>query len=280
MVAKAFAPAKVNLTLHVTGRRTDLYHELDSLVAFAGIGDHLTAVPADDLSLRLEGPMATGVPTTSANLVLRAATLLSDTRGAAITLEKHLPAAAGIGGGSSDAAAALRLLSGLWGVLLPDADRVLSLGADVPVCLGGTPARMQGIGERVTPLLAPLPPAWLVLANPGVPVPTSRVFRGLTRHDNPPMPDSLPGFATAAALAGWLAGQRNDLESPALALVPEIAVTLSAIRDTAGCLLSRMSGSGATCFGLYDTADAAEDAAQRIARERPAWWVAAAPLLS
>lgn len=279
-MAEARAPAKVNLTLHVTGRRSDGYHCLDSLVAFAAIGDRLTAVPAAGVSLKVDGPMARGVPTGPDNLVMRAAKVLSPGHGAAISLEKHLPAAAGIGGGSSDAAATLRLLSDLWGVPLPDAAAILALGADVPVCLVGRPARMRGIGERVMPLDATLPPAWLVLANPGVAVPTARVFKGLTRYDNPPMPDILPGCASAAALAEWLTGQRNDLEAPAMALVPEVAETLSAIRDTADCRLARMSGSGATCFGLYDAADPARAAARQIARARPAWWVAAAPLLS
>lgn len=272
-MAEGFAPAKINLTLHVTGQRADGYHLLDSLVVFAGVGDGLTAHPAASLSLKVTGPRATGVPTDDRNLVLRAARAMG-AGDVAITLDKHLPAAAGIGGGSSDAAAAMRLLSGMTGRPLP-ADRGLSLGADVPVCLSARPARMSGIGEIVEPVDT-LPPFALVLVNPGVAVPTGEVFRRLSSRSNAPMPD-LPECSNAATLAEWLATQRNDLESPARALVPAIGEALAGLQASQGCLLARMSGSGATCFGLYATLPQAETAADAIHARHPHWWTAAAP---
>ncbi len=266
-----FAPAKVNLALHVTGRRADGYHLLDSLVVFAGVGDRVTVAPGP-LSLTVTGPRANDVPQGEGNLVLRAARLLGAE--AAITLEKRLPAAAGIGGGSSDAAATLRALARMTGRDAPGAG--LSLGADVPVCLGGRPARMQGIGEKVEPLSG-LPNFWLVLANPGVDVPTAAVFAALARRDNAPLPP-LPRLADAAALGHWLAAEtRNDLEEPARACAPVIADVIDMLAAQPGCRLARMSGSGATCFGLFDGEAAAEAAAQAV--QRPGWWIAAAPAL-
>jgi len=276
--AEAHAPAKINLTLHVTGRRDDGYHLLDSLVAFVGLGDTLRVSAAAATRLHVEGPMADAVPAGGDNLVLRAAALFDPPVQAAIALTKRLPTAAGIGGGSSDAAACLRALAELSGRSVPEADAVLSLGADVPVCLAGRPARMRGIGEALDPV-PPLPAAHVVVANPGVATPTGAVYRALAHADNPPMPETLPDWPDAAALAAWLADQRNDLEPPARALAPEVGTTLGALRATPGCLLARMSGSGATCFGLYARAEEAEAAVAAIAAAHPGWWVAAAPLL-
>lgn len=276
--ATAFAPAKVNLTLHVTGRRDDGYHLLDSLVAHVGTGDDVTVADADAPAFTVTGPHAAGVPTDGTNLVLRAAALMGGPP-LSITLHKRLPPASGIGGGSSDAAATLRAIAALRGVPLPPDAAVLALGADVPVCLAARPARMSGIGERLAPV-APLPPAWLVLANPGVSVPTPDVFRALARRDNPPMPRDLPAWPDAAALAAWLATQRNDLEAPARAIAPAIGNTLAALAATPGCLLARMSGSGATCFGLFSGATTAQAAAATLAAGHPDWWTAAAPLLT
>ncbi|NVO21852.1 4-(cytidine 5'-diphospho)-2-C-methyl-D-erythritol kinase [Donghicola mangrovi] len=268
MENRAFAPAKVNLTLHVTGQRADGYHLLGSLVVFVGVGDRITVAPAQALGLTVTGPRAAGVPTGPENLVLRAAALLG-AGGAEITLEKHLPAAAGIGGGSSDAAASLRALSALWGVDLP-ADRGLSLGADVPVCLRAAPCIMSGVGEVLTDVPA-LPAMWMVLVNPGVEVPTPAVFRGLSRKDNPPMAE-VPEGLNAQGFADWLATQRNDLEPPARAIAPVIGDVLEAI-SASGALIARMSGSGATCFGLFADADSAGAAAHQIKEKAPAWWV-------
>jgi 4-diphosphocytidyl-2-C-methyl-D-erythritol kinase len=275
---EAFAPAKLNLALHVTGRREDGYHLLDSLVVFAGTGDRVTLRAADDLTLSVTGPQAHAVPAGDDNLVLRAARLVGGGRGAAITLDKRLPVASGIGGGSADAAATLRAMAALHGLPLPGAAAVLGLGADVPVCLSGRPCRMAGVGEWIEPLAQRLPPVWVVLVNPGVPLSTPAVFRALQNRDNPPM-EELPLCTDAAGLAGWLSRQRNDLEPPARSLVPELGAVLDMLGAQPGCLLARMSGSGATCFGLFAAADAADAAAAAIAAARPDWWAAAAPVL-
>ncbi|MAQ84412.1 MAG: 4-(cytidine 5'-diphospho)-2-C-methyl-D-erythritol kinase [Maritimibacter sp.] len=273
MADPGFAPAKVNLTLHVTGRRDDGYHLLDSLVVFADVGDLLDTFPSDRPTLRVSGPMAVGVPVDDSNLVLRAAQAMGiDAVG--FHLEKHLPAAAGIGGGSSDAAAALRLLAETTGAPLP-ADRGLSLGADVPVCLAARPARMSGIGEQVDPLPS-LPLFGMVLANPRVSVPTGAVFSALSSRDNAPMPARLPDWADARAFARWLGEQRNDMEGPARGIAPAIGVTLSRLGATDDCLLARMSGSGATCFALYETLTEAQAAADTLTKLHPDWWIAAA----
>lgn len=263
---EAFAPAKINLTLHVTGRRLDGYHLLDSLVAFADIGDRVIVRRAPDLSLRVTGPMAAGVPADGRNLVLKAARL-AGVGDAAIVLDKHLPAASGIGGGSSDAAATLRALGQSHGASAADP---LALGADVPVCLAARTARMRGIGEAVTPVPG-IPPLPCVLVNPGVSLSTPQVFAALDRTDGAAMP-RIPGFADAPACIRWLAGQRNDLEAPARRLAPAIGETLAALRQ-GGAALARMSGSGATCFGLFAERGAADRAAAAIAPARPGWWV-------
>lgn len=260
------AAAKLNLTLHVTGQRADGYHLLDSLVVFLEIGDRVTVAPGP-LSLTITGPFAAGLEAGPDNLCLRAARLAG--RDAAITLEKNLPLASGIGGGSADAAAVLRALDAR--PAHPE-----SLGADVPVCLASQPMRMRGLGEILTPLPA-LPPLHVVLVNPGVALSTPSVFRALDRRDNAPMPETLPDLADAAALIAFVATCRNDLQAPALALMPGIADCLNAL-DHSGARLARLSGSGATCFGLYPDAKAAEAARAEIARARPGWWVAASGL--
>lgn len=272
MTAEVFAPAKVNLTLHVTGRRADGYHLLDSLVIFADVGDRLRVAPGAGFTVT--GPRAAGVPVDDSNLVLRAARLIPD-HGLAITLDKHLPAASGIGGGSSDAAATLLALAQATGQALPEAAAILGLGADVPVCLQGRPTRMSGIGESLS-AVPPLPPVHMVLVNPGIAVATPDVFRRLDSPDNAPMPAQLPDWLDAADLARWLATQRNDLEAPACDLAPEIARTLAAIAATDDTLIARMSGSGATCFGLYATRAQADAAAAALGDANPEWWVAAA----
>lgn len=274
------APAKVNLSLLVTGRRADGYHLLDSLVVFGPAADVLSARPAPTLTLRLDGQFAAGLVAEPDNLVLRAARCLLDwsgtARGAALVLDKRLPVASGIGGGSADAAAALRVLCRLWG-LRPGADTLaamaLRLGADVPVCLDRRPVRMTGIGESLAPLPA-LPPCGLLLVNPGVAVATADVFR--TRSAAFSTPQDLPAsWPDAAALARTLAALGNDLEAPAVALAPVIGHVLDALRALPGCLLARMSGSGATCFGLFASAAQAAAAAGALP---PAWWRSSGPL--
>ncbi len=201
MAIEAFAPAKINLTLHVTARRADGYHLLDSLVAFADIGDRVTVAPADDVTLHITGPFASDLTAGPDNLVLRAAALFASGKGARITLDKHLPVASGIGGGSADAAATLVALAQLWDRPVPR--NAVSLGADVPACLDGRALRLTGVGERLEPLSHPLPAASLVLVNPGVAVPTPAVFQALERRDHPPMPQALPKLRDVAELAAF-----------------------------------------------------------------------------
>jgi len=264
-----FAPAKVNLFLHVTGRRADGYHLLDSLAVFPAVGDFLSIEPADSLSLRITGPFGELLTAEPDNLVLRAARLLKPDGGAALTLEKNLPVASGIGGGSADAAAALGLLSRHWGLEAPLDELALQLGADVPVCLASAPARMSGIGDVLFP--GPNLPAFgILLCNPGVAVSTAEVFRARAEKKfSPPaeLPESWPG---AAAMAAALQALRNDLEEPAIALAPVIGDVLAALRRLPGCLLARMSGSGATCFALFPAPNAAAEAAAAL--NPSGWW--------
>ncbi|RMD65362.1 MAG: 4-(cytidine 5'-diphospho)-2-C-methyl-D-erythritol kinase [Alphaproteobacteria bacterium] len=280
--------AKVNLALHVLGRRGDGYHELDSLVVFAAVGDEITITPAPAgrLTLRLNGPFAAPLRRVARtdNLVLRAARLLRAhgrvAAGARIRLTKRLPVAAGLGGGSADAAATLQALRALWRLDMPDAALAAlgaRLGADVPVCLAGRASVVRGVGERIVPASA-LPPVWLVLVNPGVPLSTPRVFAAHSGAFSRPV-DWPAGYRDAAALAAHLAVCSNDLEAAACDIVPEIGAVLDTLKHTQGCLLARLSGSGATCFGLYADADAAAAASARIAAARPRWWVCAAPVL-
>lgn len=274
--AETLAPAKINLFLRLTGRRADGYHELESLVVFtAGLGDRLRASPANELSLRLSGPFAAGLEGEGDNLALRAARMLDPRGGALLELEKNLPVASGIGGGSSDAAAALHLLSELWGKPLPSPEALLELGADLPVCLAARSSWVGGIGEEVMPAPA-LPACHLLLVNPGQPLSTGAVFKGREGDFSsaPPRPEHFAGFA---ALIDFLAAQGNDLEASALTLVPAIGEALAALRGE-GAALARMSGSGATCFGLFESAGEAEAAAGAIAAARPGWWVAQSPL--
>ena len=270
MKIEAFAPAKINLTLHVTGQRADGYHLLDSLVMFADFGDRIWVEQADETTLDVTGPLAGPVPTDSRNLVRRAADFLGVT--AKITLEKNLPAAAGIGGGSSDAAATLRALCALYDLPLPSEDAALALGADVPVCLQGGWARMSGIGGDVARLGAGA--AWpMLLINPRVAVSTPDVFRGLNAKTNAPMPDQMPAWSDREAALEWLATQRNDLQAPAIALEPIIAEALRLLESSEGCQLARMSGSGATCFAIFTDGMARDAAAEKIRAEQPNWWI-------
>lgn len=268
------ARAKVNLYLHVTGKRADGYHLLDSLAVFPGAADLLTASPSDRLSLTVQGPFAAGLAAEPGNLVLRAAAALQSAagmmEGAALTLDKRLPIASGIGGGSADAAAALRLLSRLWRLSVPPAELAaiaMTLGADVPVCLASQPARMGGIGE-VLGVAPGLPDCGMVLLNPGLAVSTPEVFRA--RRAGFTGPAALPPhWPDAGAMAEDLVRTANDLEAPALLCCPAIAEVLTWLRAEPGCLLARMSGSGATCFALFATASEAD----RVARSAPpTWW--------
>ncbi len=284
-LTRVLARAKVNLALHVTGRRADGYHLLDSLVVFPDIGDRLTVSPSPVIALAVDGPFAPQLAGADAedNLVVRAARLLAsragiaNARGAHILLEKALPVASGIGGGSADAARTLVLLARLWDIPPGSIDLealAATLGADVPMCLSSRPARVTGIGEEIAPLSA-LPSFGMVLVNPGVAVSTPFVFRGLSSRDNPPLP-ALPqaGFQSLDELLNWLSVSRNDLEPPAIAVSPSIGDVLAALRSDANCRFARMSGSGATCFAIAENFEQAEAFAARIAASNPDWWVA------
>jgi 4-diphosphocytidyl-2-C-methyl-D-erythritol kinase len=278
------APAKINLTLHVLGRRPgDGYHALESLVAFAGSADGLILVPGDALSLTVSGPTAGPAGPTDDNLVLRAVRHLaghrSSLRVGAFHLTKRLPVAAGIGGGSSDAAAALRLVAALNGIALDDPDVIAAAratGADVLVCLEPRARMMRGAGESIGPALA-LAPLPAVLINPGVPVPTAPVFKALGLSVGESLPGAAhPEIAESLGPDGLLAAigpARNDLEAPALTVAPVIGAALGALRAEAGCRLARMSGSGATVFGIFGHRSQAAMAARAIGQARPGWWV-------
>ena len=278
------APAKINLYLHVVGRRRDGYHLLDSLVAFADIGDRVEVRAASDLALAVDGPFAAALAAERNNLVLRAARLLREAGdvagGSHIRLHKALPVASGIGGGSADAAATLQTLLELWRLTLDPARLqvlALELGADVPVCLHGRPAVITGIGEHIA-AVAPLPRLWLVLVNPGFALATADVFRSLAGRVSAPPPPWPPITSTAALLAA-LSARRNDLEAPALACAPALAEVLAALRQAPEARLVRMSGSGATCFAVFDDQPAAARAAAALGAAHPRWWVRAASVL-
>ncbi|POR48107.1 4-(cytidine 5'-diphospho)-2-C-methyl-D-erythritol kinase [Bosea psychrotolerans] len=279
------ARAKVNLSLKVLGRRADGYHELESLVAFAGVGDELTLEPGAELGLSIGGPLGGGLEAGERNLVLRAARALADEAGplrwGRFHLVKRLPVASGIGGGSADAAGALRLLARLNGMsrgepaLLRAAARV---GADVPVCLDSRARLMAGIGERLGEPLR-LPPLFAVLVNPGVPVETAAVFRelGLQRGQDLSPAGAMPDLALPSvnALVAMLEGSGNDLEAPARRVAPVLGDVLAGLAALPGCRLARMSGSGATCFALFVDCRASAAAAKALQKSRPGWWVKA-----
>jgi 4-diphosphocytidyl-2-C-methyl-D-erythritol kinase len=287
------ARAKVNLTLRVNGRRGDGFHDLESVVAFADCADRLALTPGPELTLTMTGPLASACGETSDNLVLKAARLLGDSvaglKVGSFALEKILPVAAGIGGGSADAAAALRLLARLNDLRLDD-ERLrkvaLATGADVPVCLASRACDMTGVGETLMWLSPPKMPC--VLVNPCVPVATKDVFKALgLRHgellvgatDVVMQGSSWP--EEGGSLEEWveaLATGSNDLEGPATKIQPVIGVVISALNATNGAWLARMSGSGATCFALYENTADAKRAADKILREHPEWWAHAGVL--
>jgi 4-diphosphocytidyl-2-C-methyl-D-erythritol kinase len=284
--------AKVNLTLRVIGRRTDGYHDIESVVAFADCADRLTLTPGSELSLSMSGPLAQACGATSDNLVLKAARLLAervpDLKIGSFTLDKVLPVAAGIGGGSADAAAALRLLAKLTGLSLDDErllDVALETGADVPVCLASRACDMTGVGETLTPLSLPIIPC--VMVNPCVPVATRDVFTALGLRSGELLvgaTDVLGGIdwpQAGASVEDWvevLAEGVNDLEAPATRIQPVIGEVIEALNATNGAWLARMSGSGATCFAIYENTADAGRAAGKIQREHPDWWVHAGTL--
>ena len=278
----AIAPAKINLFLHVGPVDGEGYHPLTSLVAFADVGDIVSAERSDRLSLTVGGPFGTGLANDPDNLILRALRALGEATGTGdphlrVHLEKRLPIAAGLGGGSSDAGAALKLARNLLGLDLDDAvlgDIARVVGADGPMCLHARTAWAEGRGEVLT-FEPNLPPLHALLVNPGVPSPTGAVYRAYDaapRALEPrPMP---PADWSAAGVIDWLAKQRNDLEAPAMALQPAIGAAMQAVAALPDAHLTRMSGSGATVFALFDTCGAAEAAARTLAANQPDWWIA------
>jgi 4-diphosphocytidyl-2-C-methyl-D-erythritol kinase len=274
-VIQEFAPAKINLFLHVGDKRADGFHPLQSLAVFTDRGDALTIAPASELSLKIEGPFAKGLDGEGDNLVLRAARALS-VGGAAITLTKNLPVASGIGGGSSDAAAALRGLRALWNATADDArlcELAAALGSDIPVCVGAAPAFMEGRGEILRPAQS-LPRIAMLLVNPGVAVPTRDVFASLKTRSGIDMALPRGVFGDTADLLRFLETTRNDLEAPACEIQPIIAEVLGAIATLPGALFTRMSGSGATCFGIFADDGSCTRAAETLRQACPDWWIA------
>lgn len=280
------APAKVNLSLRVLGRRADGYHELDSLVAFAGVGDELSLSPGEPSGVQISGPFGAGLSTGPDNLVLKAERVLREEiaglRSGRFHLVKRLPVASGIGGGSADAAAALRLLARLNDLplshpaLLAAAGRI---GADVPVCLEARARVMRGVGDQLGPPLR-LPRLFALLVNPGIAVETAPVFRALGLQAGQGHAGGVVAFkadgaspATSASLIASLAASGNDLEAPARAVAPIIGEVLAALSAASSCRLARMSGSGATCFALFDDCRTSAAAAKLLAHDRPDWWV-------
>jgi len=273
------APAKINLFLHVGEKRPDGYHALQSLVAFTAAGDDLAFSAGKNLSLTIEGPFGAGLSAGDDNLVVKAARALSADKGASIVLNKNLPVASGIGGGSADCAATLRGLSQLWGL---SQDALIlqkigeTLGSDVPVCITSRPQWMEGRGEVLTELPS-LPGLPIVLVNPGVGVPTGKVFGALKDRRGVALP--LPSrFAGADDLIAYLKDTSNDLEAPARIIAPDVNTVLEEIAGE-GALLARMSGSGATCFGLFESDETAVRAAATLRKRYPGWWVMASRLI-
>jgi 4-diphosphocytidyl-2-C-methyl-D-erythritol kinase len=282
MLVSEQAHAKINLALHITGRRKDGYHELDSIVAFADVADVLTIAPADRVSLDITGPFGSELPRDGMNSVLSAWRLLDDfsrRRGAALApvkfnLNKNLPVASGIGGGSADAAAALRGLIRLFDIAVSEPDLsalALRLGADVPVCLLQQSSRMRGIGEIIEPVKIDLPEG-IVLVNPRIPASTSKVFESLNLQYGQSLGAAI---GNVSDIENW----RNDLTAPAVTLIPEIADVVGSLIFQPDTICSRMSGSGATCFSLFASLEKAQIAADAIAEKHPGWWVVATTLL-
>jgi 4-diphosphocytidyl-2-C-methyl-D-erythritol kinase len=284
--------AKVNLTLRVIGRRTDGYHDIESVVAFADCADRLTLTPGSELTLQVSGPLAQACGAISDNLVLKAARLLGenvpDLKVGSFTLDKVLPVAAGIGGGSADAAAALRLLAQLNGLSLDDErllEVALATGADVPVCLASRACDMTGVGETLMPVSLPIMPC--VMVNPCVPVATRDVFDALGLRNGELLVGATDVFRgtdwpeAGASVEDWvevLAADTNDLEAPATRIQPMIGKVIAALNATNGAWLARMSGSGATCFAIYENTADAGRAAAKIRLDHPDWWVHAGTL--
>ena len=281
-ILRVWANAKVNLALHVVGKLPTGLHLLDSLVAFPAIGDELIFEKGEGLSLIVTGPFSSELleaNKNSINLVMRAAELVKGPKeGAAIKLIKNLPISSGVGGGSSDAAMTIQTLSRLWSKKIPPLKDIVKLGSDIPVCLSNSFQRMQGVGAETTLLSTPSP-MWIVLANPGVKVSTKKIFGFLENKNNAGL-ECLDNQTDQDGFFSYLNRQRNDLEDVTSGLFPEVKLMLKIIKATPKCKLCRMSGSGATCFGLYAEKDSAVKAVEEINENFPSAWVVSAPLFS
>lgn len=276
MANRVSAPAKINLCLHVVGQCPDGLHMLDSLVVFLECGEWVELRKATQTTLRIIGPQLANMHLTEDNLVLRAAHLFPAGCGTEIILHKTMPIASGIGGGSADAAATLKAMAQLWELPLPSIVEQLVLGADVPVCMESKPVLMQGVGEVIS-VIHNFPPLFLCLVNSGKAVPTALIFNQLMSKSNPAL-DPVPTVATSDWIY-WLTQQRNDLQPPAMIVEPVIASVLMQL-DAHNPILSRMSGSGATCFAIFETLEAAKTCAQDIQRAHSNWWVSIGPFLT
>ncbi|MDA1238460.1 MAG: 4-(cytidine 5'-diphospho)-2-C-methyl-D-erythritol kinase [Proteobacteria bacterium] len=270
-MTKLLAPAKINLTLHVTSQRSDGLHLLDSLIVFTKLGDILSFKSANKTSLSVTGLERFSFPVDQNNIILKAANLAGSGYQREIFLKKILPVSSGIGGGSADAAATLRDIAHLG--FSVSQKEIFNLGADVPACLKCQPLRVQGVGETFQVI-----PNWpkggaLILVNPRIPLSTSKVFNALLRKDNEPMETKIPFFKNIKSLANFVLKNRNDLQDTSIKLEPEISKVLISIKKTEGCLIARMSGSGATCFGLFETLRGANEAASRLRKDFPNWWI-------
>lgn len=280
------AYAKLNLFLHITGKRADGYHLLDSLVAFTRFGDSISVTESDSLTLQAHGPFASQISTREDNLIMRAALLLQDyaniRTGASITLDKQVPVGAGLGGGSSDAAAAVHLLCALWGIALPPSrasNLLLPLGADLPVCLRNIPAYMSGIGENIEPLETSLPACYVLLVKPPVSLLTRDVYNTYY-HEERNLARPVMDNKNAEMLIRSLANARNDLQRAAISLCPDVTRVLVELQTQIGCGLARLCGSGSTCFGLFEMREHCLRAAERISQNHPDWWVKSTELVT
>ena len=273
MKLDGLSPAKLNLALHVTGILPNKMHKLDSLVAFTKFGDRITVEQNPVYSLSTSGPFGQYIPSGDDNIVHAACTLFDKEMNTRIEIIKNIPPSCGLGGGSSNAAKVIRFLAQLWKIPLPPVHEAACIGADVPVCLYGEPSRVQGFGERLTPIKV-FPDLAILLVNPLIQLSTSDVYNTLENPNNSPF-EPLPVFDSQDVLVSWLSRQRNDLTSAAIKIYPDITRLLDAIHSCDGCKLSRMSGSGATCFGVFSSMDLAQNASEWIKSHNPSWWTKA-----
>jgi len=274
MTIRHYAPAKINICLHVLKHREDGLHQIESLVTFLDCGEWITLSKANKTELNIVGPQTKKLPVSESNLILRATRLFPSRCTSKITLHKSMPVAAGIGGGSADAAATLKAMAKVWELPVPNVSSQLQLGADVPVCMHSKPVLMQGVGEVISPVLN-FPELFCCLVNPGVAIKTQDIFKKLIKKNNAPM-NSFP--KNEKGWRNWFDEHRNDLEQPATLIQPVINIVLKQLKQW-NPILARMSGSGATCFALFETLDQAKRCSKMISKQNPKWWTVAGSML-